>query len=423
MSDKIAILNKYNSWNSELSAIGFIRQQYLNKMKAFIGNNLIKVLVGQRRSGKSYLLRQTISMLIQAGINSKNILYINKEYTDFDFIETYNDLVNLINEYLSEIKPEGKIYLFIDEVQDIEMWEKAINSYSQNFTQNFEIFITGSNSNLLSGELASLLSGRYIKFTVYPYSYPEYISIINVAKSKASFTEYMETGGLPELFNLPLQETKLHYVSSVKDTIMLGDIVKRYTIKDVRLLEDIFSYLINNSSNLLSIGNIITYFKSKNRKTNYETISNYIDYLMQSFLIHQAERYSIKGKEIISGTNKYYSNDLAFKNYIYPGFSYGLGYKLENIIYIYLLACDYKVYVGYERNKEIDFVAIKGDKKLYVQVSYILVDESTVKREYSGLESISDNYPKYLVSLDDVKLASRNGIEHVLAWEFHDLIR
>ncbi|MDD2387571.1 MAG: ATP-binding protein [Bacteroidales bacterium] len=423
MNDKFAKLERLNFWNNKLPFVGLKRFLYLNKIEDFIGNKLVKVLVGQRRVGKSYLLRQIILSLIDKGVNPKNIIYINKEYTDFDFISDYVELEKLIINYKEKMTPQGKVYLFIDEIQNIIGWERLINSYSQDFVENYEIFITGSNSELLSGELATLLSGRYIQFEIFPFCFSEYTRINNLELSKASYMQFMQTGGLPDLYNLPNDETKMHYLSAIRDTILLRDIVSRYNIKDPRLLSDIFAYLINNVSNLISINNIVNYFISKNRKTNYETIANYIQYLQNSFLIHRVERYNIKGKDIVSGTNKYYINDLSFKNYLYSGFNHRIGYLLENLVYSQLRVSGFTVYTGAIRNKEIDFIATKASRKIYVQVSYLLYDAKTIEREYSELEKIRDNYEKIVVSLDDIKMPSRNGINHLLAWQLDDFLR
>jgi len=425
MNEKIAILEKYNFWNKDISNFGFLREEYLKKINIFLSNNLIKVLIGQRRAGKSYILRQIMLQLVNSGVAPKNILYINKEFTDFDFLNNHSDLDQLIDQliklYVSKIKPVGKIYLFVDEIQNIISWEKTINSYSQDYTREFEIFITGSNSELLSGELSTHLSGRYIEFQIFPFSYNEYISYLKLKNSKQSFLQYMNTGGLPELFNLHEEEAKRHYVAAVKDTILFRDVIQRYNIKDAKLLEDIFLFLINNASNLISITNIIKYFKGKNRKTNYETIANYINYLKNSYLIHQVEKYNISGKETLAGTYKYYINDLSYKNYLYSGFSYGIGYKLENIVYLQLVNLGFDVYVGYLRNKEVDFVAIKNSKPIYIQVAYIMPDIETINREYSSLESINDNFLKIVVSLDDIIFEEKKGIKHIQAWNLQNI--
>lgn len=422
MADKIVILEKYNFWDKELPDFGFPRNYYLNKIQEFLSNKLIKVLVGQRRTGKSYVMCQIILHLINNKIKPKNILYINKEFTDFDFLEKHTDLDELIKLYEKNFKPKGKIYLFVDEIQNIKSWEKVINSYSQDYTREYEIFITGSNSELLSGELSTFLSGRYIQFQIFPFSYNEYINFSEIENTKQNYLKYLNTGGLPELFNLPNQETKRHYMSALKDTILLRDIIQRYKIKDAKLLEDIFAFLINNASNLISINNIVKYFKGKNRKTNYETVANYINYLKYSFLIYQVTKYNIAGKELLSGTYKYYINDLAYKNYIYAGFSYGIGYMLENLVYLQLINSGFDVYVGYLRNKEVDFVAIKKSKPIYIQVTYLMTDKQTIDREYASLEAINDNYEKIVISLDDILFEEKKGIKHIQAWNLNDYL-
>jgi predicted AAA+ superfamily ATPase len=232
----------------------------------------------------------------------------------------------------------------------------------------------------------------------------------------------MESGALPELFVLPNDETKRNYISAIKDTVLLRDIIQRHSIKDPKLLEDVFVYLVNNASNLVSIVNIVNYFKSNGRKTTYDTVANYISYIEDTFMIHKVERYDIRGKETISGNCKYYINDLSFKNYLYPGFGYGVGYKLENLVYLELRRAGYEVYVGAMRDKEVDFVAKKGDRLIYLQSTYLLVDEQTTIREYAPLEAIGDNYEKAVVSLDDISLPSNKGIRHIQAWKLHETL-
>ncbi len=422
MEDYFNKLKRFNFWDGNVPQTGYLRELYLQKIQSFTNNKLIKVIVGQRRTGKSYILRQIAKNLIDQGVNPNQIFYVNKEYIAFDFIKNYNDLDSLIHYYREQLNPKGKIYLFIDEIQNIEGWEKLVNSYAQDFTNSYELFISGSNSKMLSGELATLLSGRYVSFEIFPFSYQEYLGINNVATNKTSFANYLQSGGLPELFVLPNEETKRHYVSSVKDTVLLRDIIQKHAIKEPQLLEDIFVYIINNASNLLSINNITNYLKSSGRKTSFDTISNYIGFIEDTFLIHRAARYDIKGKDTIAGNVKYYANDLAYKNYLYSGFGYGIGYLLENLVYLALCRAGYHVFVGVLPHKEIDFVAKKATETLYVQCAYLLQDEKTVEREFSGLEAISDNYPKVVVSMDDVVLPSRNGIQHVQAWKFENYL-
>jgi len=422
MDNKLATLQKYNFWDAVFPNLGVVRHSYLSKLQSFTGNRLVKVVVGQRRTGKSFLLRQVIRELIESGIPPSNIFYLNKEYTDFDFVSDYKDLDSLIKSYLAWMKPKGKVFLFIDEIQDITDWERLVNSYSQNHVETYEVFISGSNAHLLSGELATLLSGRYVEFEVFPFDYAEYLDSAGLVPGKESYLQYMLSGGLPELIHLPNDEMRRNYLSSIRDAILLRDVVQRFNVKDTRLLEDVFAFLVNNASNLVSVQNIIQWFASKNRKTNYETVSNYIGYLTGTFIIHRAERYHIKGREVMAGNCKYYSNDLSFKNYLYPGFSYGYGYMLENLIFLNLRQAGFEVHVGFLRNREIDFVAKKADRTIYLQVAYTLTEPNTIEREYTQLESIDDHFEKYLVSLDDLTLPNRNGIKHVQAWNFDHVI-
>lgn len=422
MIEIIDSIRKYNFWNGNLIQTGFERLSYTSKIKQYIGNNLVKVLVGQRRAGKSFILRQIALKLISQGVRAENILYLNKEFIELSVLGNAYELETLYQAYRTKLKPEGRVYLFIDEIQYIEEWEKFVNSHSQDFSEECELFISGSNSNLLSGELATLLSGRYVEFEILPFNYPEFCGIRSVEPGLDSYREFLQSGALPELFNLSGDEMKQNYVSSLKDTIMLRDIVSRYKIKDVKLLDDLFVYLVNNASNIISVTNIINFFKSKKRKTNYETLSSYISYLENSFLIHRAERYNIKGKDTISGNCKYYLNDLGYRNYLYMGYGYGIGYLLENAVYLSLRRAGYQVYVGVIKESEVDFVAIKGDRKIYLQVAMQLTDETTREREYRPMFMIDDNFDKYLVSMDDYKIPTNEGIKHIPAWELDSIL-
>ena len=422
MVEIIHSIRKYNFWDNNPIDFGYARTVYTDKIEQYIGNKLVKVLVGQRRAGKSYILRQVASTLISQGVNRENILYINKEYMELLTLRSAIELEQLYQVYRQELKPMGKTYLFIDEIQYIDEWERFVNSHSQDFAEPCELFISGSNSNLLSGELATLLSGRYVEFEIFPFSYTEYCGITKQGRGKESYTRFIQTGALPELFNLPNDEMKQNYISSIKDTVMLRDIVGRYNVKDVKLLDDLFVYLVNTASSLISITNIINFFASKKRKTNYETLSSYINYLENSFLIHRAERYNIKGKDTISGNSKYYLNDLGYRNYLYSGYGYGIGYLLENAVYLSLRRAGYQVYVGIIRDTEVDFVAIKGDRRLYMQVSFQLTEEKTIEREYRSLKLIDDNFDKYVVSMDDYKIPTNEGIEHISAWDLDAIL-
>ena len=419
MIDKI---RKYNFWDGNIPDLGFLRTHYINHIYTAVGNLLVKVLVGQRRSGKSYVLRQLAYKLIENGIAPENIFYVNKEYLEFDCVQTVEDLQKIYTEYRQNLCPQGKVYLFLDEIQWVPGWERFVNSHSQDFAEPTEIFISGSNSDLLSGELATLLSGRYVEFEILPYSFAEYTEFQNLTATREQYIRFLQEGMLPELFHLQTEEIRRHYVSSLKDTVMLRDIVRRYNVKDTQLLEDLFRYLVNNASRLFSTSNIVNFFKSQGRKTNYETLSAYISYLCKAFLIHKAERYQIAGKELLTGNCKYYSNDLAYYNYLYRGFAYGIGGLLENAIYLDLHRNGWQVYVGVQRHAEVDFVALRGDRKIYVQVCWQMGEPATAEREYAPLLTIADQYPKYVVTLDEMRFPINNGIEHLFPWELANVI-
>jgi hypothetical protein len=376
------------------------------------------VLVGQRRGGKSYIMRQIMRKLLDdKNISPTNIFYLNKEFTAFNEIRTVVELEELFEKYLKELSPSGKIYIFLDEVQNIDKWESFVNSYSQDFTREYEIFITGSNSKLLSGELATLLSGRYVEFEIMPFSFEETTDFKADSLSGENFINYLKKGGLPELLHINDVEIQRHYVESLKDTIILRDIVERMNVKDVTLLDDIFRYISANIGNMTSISSIIKYFKHQNRKTNYETISSYINFLAETFIIHKADRFSLKGKKTLGGECKYYLNDFAFKSYLYGFTASDIGYYLENFVYNKLRGSDFNVSVGVFDNYEIDFVATKGEKTIYIQVCYLLSDQKVIDREFGNLLKINDNYEKIVVSLDDVKFSDYYGVKHLRPWE------
>ena len=416
-------IKKYNIWDGKSLNTGYVRDVYLNKISDYIGNKLIKVLVGQRRSGKSYLMRQVIHYLTtEKKVNPDNIFYLNKEFTAFNEIKTASDLEDLFEMYKKHLQPTGKIYIFLDEVQNIDRWETFVNSCSQDFVNDYELFISGSNSNLLSGELASLLSGRYVEFEIMPFSFFEIADFRNLETNKENFVTYLKTGGLPELLHIEKEEMKRHYVDSLKNTIILRDIVERHNIKDVSLLEDLYKFLTMNIGNLSSISNIINYFKSKQRKTNYETLSSYIEYLTDTFILQKTERYNLRGKQVLGGECKYYLNDLAFKNYLFGFSPSDIGYNLENYVFLHLKRTGYDVTVGVLNNLEIDFVAQKPDKTLYVQVCYLLSSQKVIEREFGNLLLIKDNHEKIVVSMDDVKFSDYEGIKHARPWELSNFI-
>lgn len=414
-------LKKYNYWHKEKVLVGFSRKIYTDKIAKFVGNNLVKVILGQRRVGKSYILRQIIQSLIKSGVNRKNIFYLNKELLDFDDVKNYKDLHKLIELYRKELKVRGKVYIFLDEVQEIEGWERVVNSLSQDHKQNCEIFISGSNSKMLSSDLATHLSGRYVEFLIFPFLYDEYVEFNKISRSKNSYLDFLKTGGLPELFNLPSKEMKEHYLSALIDTVLLKDVIGRYGVKDVQLLEDLFKFLVDNIGNIFSVNAIVRFLRSKKIKTNNETMGSYLSYILESYLFHEVVRFDIKGKNILSNNKKYYLNDLSFRNYLSSSFDPGLGKHLENSVYVYFRAKGYKIFVGNIGEKEIDFVIEKGQDKKYIQVAYSVSEEKVALREFGNFEEIKDNYEKIVISLDDVSFGTRNGIRHICAWDLKDL--
>lgn len=420
MINLINALKAINYWETDPGFnFGFIRENYMDEIIRSSGNKLIKVVVGQRRTGKSYIIRQYIRYLINdKSIDPKNIFYLNLELFDFDEIKTANDLAGLINQYKQEVKPQGKGYIFIDEIQNIDEWEKVVVSLAQHPVEDFELYITGSNSRLLSGELASLLSGRYLLMEVFPFSYIEFLRFQDHQNSKDNFVRYIQTSGLPEIYNFHSGDIQRHYFQSLKDTILLKDIMYRHKIRDYVLLEDLFLFLLHNVGNLISVPAIVKYFKSKQRKADYATVSAYIEYMEEAFIVRSCQRYAIKTKELLSGEKKYYVNDLGFRNFLYPQLMTDFAAMLENVVYLHLRMAGFEVTVGNEKNLEIDFVATRGEHKMYIQVAYLLSTEQTISREYRALESIDDNYPKYVVSMDELKMIHHKGIIHQNIWEF-----
>ena len=422
MLENLDAIAKYNFWEDTEPEVGFLRTDYTSRIAGYSSDRVVKVLIGQRRVGKSYILRQVAKDLISKGVNKKNTFFVNKEYLAFDSVRTYQDLENLFQEYKKELAPEGKIYIFLDEVQEIEEWERFVNSYSQDCTAEYELFISGSNSKMLSSELSTLLSGRYVEFKIYPFSFNEYSSIRGLQKTQTNYIEYMKHGGLPELLKLSDEDARRQYVEGLKNTILLKDIIQRHKVRDTALLEDLFVYLVNNSSKLTSIQNLVNYLDSKRRKTSYETVSQYVEYLSETFVIHKAERYDIKGKEALGGNAKYYANDNSYHNYLYEGYGYGQGALLENYVYQALRRAGFQIYAGKMANREVDFVCADHDKRLYVQVSWTLEDQQTEEREYASLEAIDDSYPKILVTMDDIPFKNRKGIENIQAWRLEEFL-
>lgn len=432
MDKRLEQIAKLNYWSGNRFDNGVERSWYLERILPYMGNRVIKVVTGQRRAGKSWLMRQVISSMLERHImEPRQILYVNKEFYGYRFLQTPDDLMDLYDTYCREINPDKKSYVFLDEVHNVDGWERVVDSLSQDPSIDCEVFLTGSNSKLLSGELSTLLSGRYVEFEVQPFSYTEYLVANKVSEpSRQSMLRYLSTGGLPEFVNLKGEETKRHYVESVRNTILLKDIVERYKIKDAVLLDRIFAYLVNNSASLVSVSNVVNYLNNerahKNAKAknqNYETVSNYIGYLEDAFIIMRADRYDLKGKEILKGAAKYYATDNSYHNYLYEGYGYGQGALLENYVYQALRRTGFKIYVGKMKDGEVDFVCTDHDNRLYVQVSWTLDNQQTRDREYKAFDDIDDNYSKIVVSMDDIPLKNTNGIVNVQACHLESYLR
>lgn len=412
-------VREVNFWDNQDIQYGFIREQYISRLKEYVDNRLIKVILGQRRTGKSFILRMLIHSLInEYKIPVDNILYLNKDLLQLKFISNSDILIEIIKEYRSKLKPKGKIYVFLDEVQEIENWELAVNSLSQDYTREYEVFLTGSNANLLASELSTFLSGRYLSMTVFPFSFGEYLDFFKLERNKQSYITYMRQGGFPESYNLPNEEIRRNYISNLKDSIVLRDIVQRHNVRDVNLLNKVIDFLIDSVGSLFSINKVVNHLVSTGTKTNVTTVSSYLDFLEEAYFIRKANRFDLKGKKLLSREQKYYLNDLSFKYYLTSSFDKGVGKFLENIIFLELLRKGYTVYTGNFNEREIDFVAEKNGQKEYIQVAYLLPDEKTIKREFGNLEKIKDNFPKTVISMDDISFGNRNGINHLQAWYF-----
>ena len=379
-------------------------------------------MVGQRRCGKSTILKQVIGHLLESGTPARNILFLNFELHELQWIKKHTVLIDAIEMYFKKQKPTGKIYIFLDEIQEIESWEIAVNSFLANERYDIEFFLTGSNANLLSTELSTYISGRYVEISVYPFSFSEYVEYQKINVSKESLIKYIESSGLPELFFLPKRHQKISYISSLKDSILMNDVAKRFQIKNTKLLILLLDFLIDNSGKLFSINNVGKKLEETGVTINMVTLGNYIHYLELTFLVHSAHRYDLKGKKILDGERKYYLNDLGFSNYLQSTFDNNITRRLENFVYMELLRAGYRVYVGQYYSAEIDFVAEKDNNVLYIQVTYLLHSDDVIAREYGNLEKIRNHWPKWVVSLDDATFPAKNGIQHIHAWEFSSRI-
>ncbi|MBF1195312.1 MAG: ATP-binding protein [Fusobacterium periodonticum] len=396
------------------------RELYIEKIKPFIDKDIIKVLTGIRRSGKSVMLKLIMEELKQNKIDEKQFININFENLINRELTTADKLHEYILKKASEIKK--KCYIFLDEIQEVKDWEKCINSLRVNEEYDFDIYITGSNAKLLSGELSTYLAGRYVEFVIYPFSFKEFLetlkSIQQDVSTREAFQKYVKFGGMPFLYNLAFEEeASLQYLKDIYSSIILKDITQRNKIRDTDLLERVISYLIMNVGNNFSATSISKFFKSENRKVSVETILNYIKAAEESFLIYRVSRDDLIGKKVLNVNEKYYIADHGMREAILGSNQRDINQIFENIIYLELLRKGYNVRVGKVDNLEVDFVCTKGNEKIYVQVAYLLASAETIEREFTSLEKIDDNYPKYIISMDEFDM-SRNGIIHINIIDF-----
>ena len=391
-----------------------IREKYLSKIRPFYDVDIIKVITGIRRCGKSIILMQIMDELKNKGIDEEQIIYINFEFEDYYFIKNDLDLHNYIKD---KIVNDKKCYLFFDEIQNVENWEKAVNSFKAKCKDNVSIFITGSNSDLLSGELATHLAGRYVSFKVYPFTFKEVCELKNIkGKNKYElendFNEYIKWGGLPQRFIMTDENQIKTYLSDIYNSIIVKDIITRFNIKDIDLFNRIVEYIVTTPSQTFSAESLANYFLNNDeREVSKITLYNYLEYMTKAMLISKADRYDVRGKRILNGKYKYYLTDLGIGSVMNTTKRPQMGAYLENIVYNELLSRGYDVKVGNLENGEIDFIATRYEEKIYIQVAFVLADESVINREFGAFDNVKDHYPKYVISTDKFDM-SQNGIIH-----------
>lgn len=388
------------------------RELYMSRIRPFIGSDLIKVMTGIRRCGKSVMLELIKQELIESGVDPAQLISINFEDMNYSHLHTAQALHDEITRRVAEVK--GKAYLFFDEIQEVTDWEKCVNSFRVSL--DCDIYITGSNAKLLSGELATYLGGRYVEFIIYPFSFREFMElyrpVVPNASIQKSFQKYLLLGGMPYLANLHYTDApSKQYLQDLFNSVQLKDIVKRNRIRDVDLLERIISYVMANMGTTFSANSLAKFLKNERRATAPETILNYIKYCCEAYLFYQVKREDIQGKQVLASNEKYYIADHGIREAVFGGNTRDINLVLENIVYLELLRRGYEITIGRAGDKEIDFACNRHGKKLYVQVAYLLASEETVNREFGVYDSIRDNFPKYVVSLDEFDM-SRNGIKH-----------
>ncbi len=402
-----------------------VRKGYLASINAFIDKPVVKVLKGMRRVGKSVMMRLVIEQLIGSGVPGANILYINKESLEFEALKDYRDLYRYAREYFKDAVAAGRRYILIDEIQEIEGWEKAVASFLADGLG--DIVISGSNAHLLSSELATLLSGRYVEIPVYPLTFREFMDFRNARRgsaesvpgTEAEFKNYLKYGGLPGIHQLPLDdEVVFSYLNSILNTVLYKDVITRHKIRDASIFDKLIRYLFDNVGNVTTAKKIADYFKSQRIKTSVDTILNYIGYIEAGLLIDKAPRYDIKGKKHLEFFDKVFLNDIGLRHGLIGYRERDINGLLENIVFKELQARGYKVAVGVIDQTEIDFIAEKQNERKYIQVCYSLQSEAAVEREFGNLEKINDNYEKIVISMDRFFPPERNGIIHRYAIDF-----
>ena len=388
------------------------RELYMSRLRPFIGTDLIKVMTGIRRCGKSVMLELIKQELTESGIDPAQFISINFEDMGYAHLQTAEALHDEISKRAAEIG--GRVYLFFDEIQEVKDWEKCITSFR--VTLDCDIYITGSNAKLLSGELATYLGGRYVEFIIYPFSFAEFMELYRQIAPEEPvqkcFQKYLLSGGMPYLANIRYADgASKQYLHDLFNSVQLKDIVKRNKIRDVDLLERIIAYVMANVGNTFSATSLAKFLKSEQRTVAPETILNYIKYCCDAYLFYQVKREDLQGKQILASNEKYYIADHGIREAVFGGNTRDINLILENIVYLELLRRGYQVTVGKAGDKEIDFVCDKRGEKLYVQVTYLLAAEETVAREFGAYDSVRDNFPKYVVSMDELDM-SRNGLKH-----------
>ena len=394
-----------------------IREKYLNQLIESKDLNLIKVIVGVRRSGKSTLLLQYKDYLLSQKIKTTNIIYMNFESAEFYNIKDYNDLYNYIKD---KITNKNKFYILLDEVQNISKWEKAVNSILVDF--NTDIYITGSNAYLLSSELTTLLAGRVLTIKIYPFSFKEFISIYPFKDTEDKFDKfdkYLKYGGMPMIANMNDNENLIiNYLNDLKEVVLKKDVISRNNIKDIVFLDNLIKYMASTIGNLTTPYKIADFMKQNGSSITNETVDSYLKMLENAYFIYRVPRYELKGKQLLKTQGKYYFIDNGIKNIIAGISSYDTGSSYENIIYIELLRRGYEVYVGQYNDIEIDFIAINPNEKIYFQVTRSLTDEKVEEREKKSLLAIKDNYKKVILTMDNVKNKQIDGIQVINIIDF-----